>query len=333
MHIGVLGISHKSAAIGLREKISHACRKKLSAESALAENLHCVVISTCNRTEVYFSAENLAEAHSALLNTLREEISIAFEHKLYSYFGVDCFLHLAHVVSGLDSVIIAESEILRQVKVAYECALLHYKLPSSMHYLFQKSFKLGKEIRSRALLLEGKVTVEKTLFATAQSLLKDLRSLSVLFIGNSEINRKVISHFKRKGVHQLTLCTRSLFSAQEIAEKEKLQLLSWDMLPEWQRYDLVICGSNVPRYAIEAVNGREGSLKTQLIFDLGVPRNVNPQLIRHPQLSLLNMEEISQLLESDQRKNLLGIETAEKVIFERVHRYLHAFHQRAIQCV
>ena len=115
-----------------------------------------------------------------------------------------------------------------------------------------------------------------------------------------------------------------------MAENEGIELLSWDRLSCWQNYPLVICGSNVPHYAIQSVS--DSKLETQLIFDLGVPRNVSPHLKRHPQLSLLNMEEISQLLEDEQKKNLFGIEIAEKIIFERVHRYLYTFQQRSFQC-
>ena len=196
MHIGVLGINHKSAEIWTRELVSKACQKRLVCESSVAEKFCCVLLSTCHRTEIYFSAENLAEAHSELLNVLREEISIPFEHKIYSYFGLDCFTHLAHVTSGLDSVIIAESEIQRQVKVAYEGAQLHYRLPSCLHFLFQKCLKVGKEVRSKTILSQGQVTIAKILFNISSHLLKNLSELPVLFIGNSEINRKMISYFK-----------------------------------------------------------------------------------------------------------------------------------------
>ena len=122
------------------------------------------MLSTCHRTEIYFSALNLAEAHSEILQVLRREIALAFEHELYSYFGFDCFLHLGYVVSGLDSVIIAESEIQRQVKVAYEEVQWYYPLPSCLHFLFQKSLKIGKEKRGNILLSQGKMTSLRCFF-------------------------------------------------------------------------------------------------------------------------------------------------------------------------
>lgn len=333
MRIGVLGINYKSAEINTQEFISKACHRKLSRESIIAEKYHCVIVSTCNRTEIYFSAENLAEAHSDLLNILREEVAIPFEHKLYSYFGFDCFLHLAYVTSGLDSVIIAESEIQRQVKVAYEQTLLHYALPSSLHYLFQKCLKLGKEIRTNLPLAQNQVTIAKILFQISHHLLKELADTPLLFIGNSEINRKVITFFQRKGIRNITLCTRSVRSAQELAEKEKLALCSWEDLHLWQEFPLVICGSNAPHFII--ANPR-GKIQTRLIFDLSVPRNVDPHLARHTQITLLNMEELGVMIEQKQQKNLHEISRAEAIILRGVQRYLDSYHQkekRAYLCV
>ncbi len=325
MQIGVLGINHKSAEIGIRERVSTACRVKLSRDSGIAETYHCVVLSTCNRSEIYFSSENLAEAHSALLNILREEIAIPFEHKLYSFFGIDCFMRLAQVTSGLDSAIIAESEIQRQVKIAYEQTLLHYNLPSCMHYLFQKSLKLGKQIRSNFALSQNQVTMAKLLFQLSENLLKITPEHPVLFIGNSEINRKIIAYFKGKGIKKITLCTRSLFSAKAMAEKEELSLLPWERLSSWQKYPIVVCGSNAPHFIVERP---QNEVRTELIFDLGIPRNVDPSLGRHPKLNLLNMEQLTALIEKKQQINLLEINRAEGLILEGVQRYHHAFRQK-----
>ncbi len=326
MQIGVLGINYKSAEIHIQEMIAKACRKRLARDSEFAEYNHCIILSTCNRTEIYFGGENLAKAHSDLLALLREEVSIPFEHKLYSYFGFDCFLHLAQVTAGLDSLIIAESEIQRQVKTAYQQILLHYNLPSCMHYLFQKCLKLGKQIRSSFPFAQNQMTIAKMLYEISQHLLKEFDSM--LFIGNSEINRKVMTFFKRKGVRNITLCTRSLHSAKEMAEKEQLTLLPWDQLSQWQEFPLVICGSNTPQYII---NHAPETVHTRLIFDLSVPRTVDPQLSRHPHLTLLNIEELGRLIEHKQQKNLLEINRAEALLCQSVQRSVEIFRQKELR--
>src|SRR5690606_30288580 len=104
-----------------------------------------VILSTCNRAEIYFSGEDLAAVHSHLLSFLRAGVDVPFERTFYSFFGIDCFFHLCKVASGLDSAIFAESEIQGQVRVAYANAK---KLSSCLHFVFQKALKISKEIRS-----------------------------------------------------------------------------------------------------------------------------------------------------------------------------------------
>src|SRR5271154_332014 len=110
LRVGIMGINYKTSDLSFREKFSRVA-EKLSGERALFFKHPTVLLSTCNRTEIYFSAEDLAEAHSDLLAFFRPHI---LEQRLYAYFGIDCFAHLSKVAAGLDSAIIAETEILRQ---------------------------------------------------------------------------------------------------------------------------------------------------------------------------------------------------------------------------
>lgn len=312
MQIGVLGINFKSADIHVRELVSKACQKRLSYFHT--HPFSCVLLSTCNRTEVYFSAPNLADAHSEILHILREEIAVSFEHQLYTYFGFDCFLHLALVAAGLDSAIIAESEIQRQVKLAYEQTTLYEDLPSCMHYLFQKSLKMGKLIRT---IVKSPGTLEKILLEMSQNF------NDVLFIGNSEINRKIIAYFKRKSTKSLTLCTRSLPSAQEMAKKDNIALLPWNELLSWQQFPLVICGSNAPYYLLTPPQEK---ITTRLVIDLSVPRNVDPSLEDY--LPLFNMQTLTPLLQMRQQKNSDEIHYAITLIFNNTKRYMTLFQQK-----
>jgi glutamyl-tRNA reductase len=325
MQVGVLGINFKSAPISTREDVTKACQRQLSWASDAGREYACVVLITCNRVEIYFSAEDLAEAHSHLLHLLREEMTVPFEHTLYSYFGADCFLHLAQVTSGLDSLIVVESEIQRQVKIAYQQTLLYRDLPSCMHYLFQKSLKFGKEVRSSLCFSQSQISIAKVLYTISQQLWKDLSKLPLLFIGNSEINRQVMAYFKRKGARAISLCTRSFSSAQEMAKRENFSLLPWEELSRWEEYPLVIAGSNAP-YPL--VSSPSPQVATRLIFDLGVPRNVDPMLASHPLLTLRNMEQLSNLIDSCQRRNTLEIHQAEQALFERVQCYVSLFRQK-----
>ncbi len=323
MRIGVLGANFKTASLAVREALSLACQKKLSSFSEVVRENACVILSTCNRVEIYFSAPDLAEAHSELLKVLKEEIQIPFEQQLYSYFGPDCFMHLAHVTSGLDSAIVAESEIQRQVKTAYERAFLHSRLPSAIHYLFQKSLKVGKFIRSHFSLCLNEVTIPKLLFEMGRNCYPDLKNSPVLFVGNSEINRRIISYFKHRGLNDLTVCSRSLYGAQDLIGQLGISALPWDRLHLWHRYPWVICGSNSPHYVITQT---QESVQTRLIFDLSMPRTVNPEVASSSScLTLFNMEQLIDSIQQRQKKNEEAVQEAKNTITQNVDRYLSCF--------
>lgn len=323
MKIGVLGISHKSADLIYREWIAKACHKRLHRESEDAKRLSCVLLLTCHRAEVYFCAEDLAAAHSTLLHLLREEVSIAFEHKLYAYFGSDCFTHLAHVTAGLDSMILAESEIQRQVKQAYEQTCLHYALPSDMHYLFQKSLRLGKTLRSGGAFPKGQLSIPKMIYELCSHVCQNIEK--VLFVGNSEINRRVLSYFKHKGVDQMALCTRALLSASDMAHEHQLELMDWSQLPLWGRYDVVVCGTNASTFLLRY---NEEEVSTRLVFDLGVPRNVDPKLSRYPGTVLFNIDELCQMVQQRQAAHMEIVKSSEVMIQEKVDQYVLAFEKK-----
>ena len=111
MRVGVVGINHKLADLQLREMLAKACQKQFHPSNLFHGKHAFCLLSTCNRTEVYFSSEDLADTHSYLLNVLRSEVRVPFEHKLYSYFGYDCLSQAVRVTAGLDSAIIGETEI------------------------------------------------------------------------------------------------------------------------------------------------------------------------------------------------------------------------------
>lgn len=282
-----------------------------------------VLLSTCNRTEIYFSVEDLADAHCEILSSLREGITESFEPLLYSFFGRDCFSHLATVTTGLDSAVLAETEIQRQVKVAYAQASEIRKLPSAMHFLFQKCLKIGKWMRSSYALFQGLPTLEGTIWHLTQNIFPDA-AFNALFVGNSEINRKIISLFRSKGSRQMMLCTRNPHLAEPFALDHGLSLDNWETLERWNEFDLVICATVSDRYLVSGANS-----KTRLILDLSVPRNVDPNLSRDPNLLLFNMEELGRLFQSNRQ-----IESLKSRIDEAVDRQLSIFHdKRAFACV
>ena len=196
MRVGVVGINHKLADLKLREQLAKACQKWFGALNAVHDNHYFVLLSTCNRTEIYFSSQDLAETHTYLLGILRVEVEEEFDHKLYSYFGTDCFSHLARVTLGLDSAIIAETEIQGQVKLAYENTSEYHSMPKDMHFLFQKSLGIAKKLRSELQLGRGMPNLEHAILQTGKHMFQNPEKASLLFVGASDINQKIFAFLK-----------------------------------------------------------------------------------------------------------------------------------------
>lgn len=296
MQIGILGLNHKSAELQFREVFARACQHCLGTDIS-QHRLTYVLLSTCNRTEIYFSSNDLATSHSYLLRILREDIKEEFEHRLYTYFGHECFLHLAKVTAGIDSAIIFETEIQGQVKQAYEAATA-ISLCAELHFLFQKALKIGKQLRAEFATVAGSTTLENTIWHICNKNFKNITAKKMLFVGASDINCKIFHFFKNKHLEQLTLCNRSTERLVAFANGEDIKVLDWDNLQSWIDYDIVICATKSPRYII---NVRTCDEKPRLVIDLSVPRNVQPKIAqKNPSIALINLDQINQMIQHKQ---------------------------------
>ncbi|MBA3815498.1 MAG: glutamyl-tRNA reductase [Parachlamydiaceae bacterium] len=331
MRVGVLGINHKLADLNLRELLAKACRRRFSPEMSIHSNHNFVLLSTCNRTEVYFCSEELTDTHSYLLNILRQDvqdISQDFDQKLYSYFGYDCFLHLCRVTAGLDSAIVAETEIQGQVKAAYERTLEFCRLPHELHYLFQKSLRIAKKIRLILPLKPGLPDTEHAILQTAQHLFENYQKTKVLFIGASEINQKILSFLKTKHMASLTLCNRSKDRGRKMAGFYDIPYIGWEEVDLWHAYDWIIVGTKSTEHLI-SLNQLPGYLNgPKLIIDLSVPRNVDPILSRHPDITLLNIDQINRRLKIRRKNMHLSLHAAEELVVEATSQQVDLFQEK-----
>ncbi len=328
MRVGVVGINHKLADLKLREQLAKACQKWFGALQAVHSHHHFVLLSTCNRTEVYFSSDDLACTHVYLLSILRSEVEEDFDHKLYSYFGTDCFCHLTRVTLGLDSAIIAETEIQGQVKLAYEMTSEYHSLPGDLHFLFQKALGIAKKIRSDLQLGRGMPNLEHAILQTGKHVFPCPEEARLLFVGASEINQKILGFLKNKNFRNITLCNRSGDQADAIAELYQVHPLPWSQLKRWQEYDWIIFGTKSPDYLITHEEVSQPFASQKLIMDLCVPRNVEPKLGQDSQIILLNIDQINRLLKIRSRRMLHTLVEAEERAIQAAHQHANRYTER-----
>lgn len=339
MRIGVLGINNKLADLQLRERLAKGCHKHFSSQNA-QHGIHSIVLlSTCNRTELYFCSEDLAVAHTYILSILRQEVHEDFDQKLYSYFGADCFLHLCRVATGLDSAILGETEIQGQVKNAYEQATEFIALPKELHYIFQKALMVGKKARSLRPAQQNIFGLEHAVFNAGMQHFKNLKDVQILFVGASEINNKVILNFKERHLHQITLCNRTTRSAKRMVETHRLEWLDWKDL-DWNNidrldeFDWLIFGTKASDFLLTKQALKHSFKNSKLIIDLSVPRNVDPEVDKDPRITLLNIDQLNcSLTERRQQMNHFLCHAEELVHhFTEIHMDLFLQRQRKVYC-
>lgn len=333
MRVGLVGINHKLADLKLRELLAKACHQLFRTSHSFHAPHAFILLSTCNRTEVYFTSSDLTDTHTYLLNMLRREVEEDFDQKLYSYFGIDCFLHLARVATGLDSAIVGETEIQGQVKTAYETAIQDQPLPKELHFLFQKALGIAKKVRSEIHLGRGMPNLEHAIFNTGKHFFQERLELSrILFVGASEINQKILDFFGSKNLNSMTICNRSHEHAEAFALKKNLQLLDWNDFAKWQEYDWIILATKSPAYLIRNEELSPFSKKPQLIMDLSVPRNVDPAISQNRHLMLWNIDQLNHLLKIRYRWLERSLQDAEvkiaRAVREHTLRYKHKEHAK-----
>lgn len=328
MRVGVIGINHKLANLQLRELLAKACQRCFMTGGSTHGEHTFVLLNTCNRTEVYFTSEDLAATHTYLLHILRGEVKDDFDQKVYSYFGKDCFLHLSRVASGLDSAIVAETEIQGQVKSAYENAANCIKLPGELHYIFQKSLQIGKKVRSELPMGRGMPDLEHAIFQTGMQFFQEPQKAKILFVGASDINCKILSFLKAKNLNNITLCNRSSKRMQTVSSSYELKMLDWAALGDWHQFNWIIFGTKAPHHLIRRNDIQNHCLSHKLIIDLCVPRNVEPQLGRGQNITLLNIDQINRILRVRQQQMSHTLMQAENLVSEAAQQYMEMYNQK-----
>lgn len=328
MRIGVVGINHRLAELQLREPLARVCHREFIPGRIHPAGHSFILLSTCNRTEVYFSSDDLALTHSYILNLLRQEIFEDFDQKLYSFFGSDCFFHLCRVTAGLDSAIVAETEIQGQVKIAYEKTIEMIPIPGDLHFLFQKSLQIGKRVRNEISIRRGAPNLEHAILSAGGGSLLEQQHKAILFVGASDINLKIIRFLKQKGFCNLTLCNRTFSNGKTHAEKLGIGVIPWGSVGEWFEYDWIVTGTKAHQPIIREENIPRDLPSPKQLFDLSVPRNIDPAVVKIPQIELWNIDRLNGMLEY-RRENLHeAIEKAEALVEQCVENHLFQFKKK-----
>lgn len=288
MEITLIGISHRTASIELREKLAfrvdQACEAadQLKARGILQET---VILSTCNRTELYGvtrerSTDNFC-AMELFLSSYHRIPAKEFRPALYARSDREAVRHIYSVAAGLDSLLLGESEILGQVREAYRVAMDHGVTGRVLNRLFQSALEVGKRIRTETEIAARPMSVAFAGVKQAEVLLRGLQNQRVLIVGAGATSEQVAKHLRDRGVPQFRVLNRTLENARALVSRYGGELLPWEQLRsslDWPDLIVTSLATEQPILTCEMID-RAMKLREQrplVIMDLGVPRNVDP---------------------------------------------------------
>ncbi len=297
-----VGLSHKTADLDLREKITVEKENLDAALNSMEDYLdQSVLISTCNRLEVY-SYSNDEVAASQVLNFLSDyfeiDKDILGEH-LYTMTGRGSVNHLFNVVSGLDSMIVGEHQILGQVRDYYGLASGRGNVSGPLMRLFHRAFRTGRKIRRETNISKYGRSVSKTASAIATDKLESLQDSSIMVIGAGDAGRLVVRALSYAGADNIIVANRTRERADELADSLGGTSIPYDKVHEsLSLVDVVISSTGSPGYVLTESESQESIMKRNgkpiVMIDIAVPRDIEPNLSELEGVHLYSMDDLAE---------------------------------------
>jgi glutamyl-tRNA reductase len=332
MHLLLLGVSHKTAPVDVRERLDFSSRDLGAAVEALATRpsaAESVVLSTCNRSELYVASENPAQARDEIIEFLSHYHSLpldSFLPHLFSLSDDDAAKHLFRVAAGLDSLVVGEPQILGQVKDAFETASGRRCTGPMLSKLFHWSFGVGKRVRSETALGEGAVSISFAGVTLARKIFGRLAGRRALVIGAGEISSLTAEHLRAQGVSEIVITSRTAAHAEALAASIGGRAARWeDVALLLATADIVVTatGSQRPiltRAHIEAATGRHRT-DPLFIIDLAVPRDVEASVGDIEQVFLYNVDDLQSIVQENLSRRSREISHAETIVAEELLKF------------
>ncbi len=330
MHIVVVGLSHKTAPVEIREKLA-------VPESRLGEALtrlcsypgikEGMLLSTCNRVEVYAVVEELEPGYGRIQEFLADaHLSLSSEQltpHLYWQTGDRAIAHLFRVASSLDSMIIGESQILGQLKDAFESALAHKTTGLILNKVVKKAISVAKRVRTDTKIAETAVSVSYAAVELGKKIFSDLTDKTVLLVGAGEMAKLAARHFIASGVRHVRVTTRTPQHAVELADRFDGTAVPFEQFrEEMAAADIVLVSTGAAHYLVTS-DDVQRAVKQRMnrpifLIDISVPRNIDPSARHIDNAFLFDIDDLKIRVEQNRGDRLQEAEKAEHLVAEEV---------------
>lgn len=334
MRVLLVGLSHHTAPVELRERLAFTkamLPQALAELSRLDAMSEVVLLSTCNRTEVYSASPDPDAARHTLVQFLACSRGLGdarvLEPHLYTRADADAARHLFRVAAGLDSLVVGEPQIFGQVKDAFAAASSAGVTGPTLNKLFPASFVVGKRVRSETALGEGAVSVSYAAVSLARKIFGNLAGLNVLLVGAGEMSRLTAEHLRGHDVQCITVASRTFDHARELAEEVGGTAIEWDRLDAaLAASDIVVTatGSAEPVLTRARVVAAIGARRRRPLFviDIAVPRDVEASVGDLEQVFLYNVDDLEAIVADNLARREAEVARAEAIVAEELARFV-----------
>lgn len=330
MNLFVAGLSYKTAPVQIREKLAvHPSRLRCSGcLLKLAGGLsEVVLLSTCNRVEIYGVGERLNRNLYRLFQTLSGNSDLDFTPHLYVKEGQDAAEHLFAVASGLDSMVMGETEIAGQVKQAYQAAQDAKLTGRITNRLFQTALQTAKEIRTNTAVGRGATSVGSVAVELAERIFKSLSDKTVMIIGAGKMGEACVRHLNKKGARSVLVSNRSHERAVNLATEFGGRAVRFDeCLEGLSEADIVVSSTGCPETILSAgqVAGVMGVRRNRPLFliDIAVPRDIDPAVQKLENVYLYNVDHLETLIKENLKSREQELGRCREIITERALAFL-----------
>ncbi len=323
MKLFCVGLNHRTAPIAARERFAgHARSIAILREAGCAEAL---LLTTCNRVEVYAAGECELES-KAIANALQvsnDPVSTGDLAAFYHQEAEECAHHLFRVTAGLDSMVVGETEILGQTKRAYEHARASGEAGAYLHRLFQRAFRVAKQVRTRTQITRGSVSVGSVAVELSEKIFGDLRGRKVLVLGAGETSEKTLRALASRGVSDLRVSNRTPARAEELAlELDGMAVPFSNWLEQCREIDILISSTAAEAHLLTPENLgpviRERVDRPLFIIDIAVPRDVAPEVNELDGVYLYDIDSLQSIADETLELRRQQFAAAEAIIDEHV---------------
>ncbi|MFZ2197132.1 MAG: glutamyl-tRNA reductase [Thermodesulfovibrionales bacterium] len=328
----VIGLNHKTADVDLREKLAFngpKLEEGIRQIRALPEIRETIIVSTCNRVEIYLTVKDVAKAFEAVKDFFVRFFEIrkeSLDNALYLYDDMQAVRHIFRVSSSLDSMVVGEPQILGQLKDAFEFALERKTTGVLLNRLMKKSISVAKRIRTETKIAENAVSISFAAVELARKIFDDLPEKSFMLLGAGEMAELAAKHMINNGVKNIVIANRTYETGCNLAKEFNGRAIKFDeYLDELAHMDILICSTGAQKYVLMKDQMqkvmKERKNRPVFLIDISVPRNIDPEINDLDNVYLYDVDDLKGVVDTNILERQKEARKAEEIIEEEIETF------------